>query len=426
MGHLFSSDDLLFEERYLPSLLPRKKIVIWMTMKSLAARVKEFHANRSQPTRSLKYKLMAGNEFTFYRGTCHLYYEDMARNASLPDAPLAWCSGDLHLENFGSYRASNGLVYFDINDFDEGALAPASWELVRFLGSIGMAADVWNYSAREAEDLMMVALKAYAAQLAEGKAYAIEKETSPPLIKDFFEMAEKQREKEQLKERVDLKKETLKIIKQKTLPLSAELYQEIKSAVGTYLKETYGFFKIKDIAFRIAGTGSLGMKRYVVLVEDKRQEKLRLLDVKQALPSSLAPHVPTLQPSFTSEAERVVTIQTLMQYAKPRFMGTLSIGADAFILKQMQPSAQKIDHTLCDKKMKNLETVITTMAQAVASAQLRSASRKGAADVDTLIDFSQQTSWKVSLMDCALQSVITMKNHFKEYKESYEAGELES
>lgn len=385
-------------------------------MKSLPERIQEFNATRTEATLALKYKLMAGNEFTFYRGTCHLFYEDLAREATVPDAPLTWCSGDLHLENFGSYRASNGLVYFDINDFDEGALAPATWELVRFLGSIGMAADVWGYSAKEGEQLMMLALKAYAALLADGKAYAIEKETSPPLIQEFFEMAEKQREKELLKDRVDMKKETLKIIKGKTLPLPADIYEQVKAAVGTHLKETYGFFKIKDIAFRIAGTGSLGMKRYVVLVEDKRQEKLRLLDVKQALPSSLAPYLTAPQPHFANEAERVVTIQTLMQYAKPRFMGTLAIGRDVFILKQMQPSAQKIDHTLCNKKMKHLETVMTTMAQAVASAQLRSASRKGAADVDTLIDFALQTSWKVNLLQAALESVVRMKKYFKEFE----------
>ncbi len=393
-------------------------------MKPLEARIKEFHANRNQPTRAIKYKLMASNEFTFYRATCHLFYEDIAANFPAANDPLVWCCGDLHLENFGSYRASNGLVYFDINDFDESALAPATWELVRFLGSIGMAADLWKYSSKEAETLMLLALKAYTSQLAEGKAYSIEKETSPPLIQEFFEKAEKQREKELIKARVDTKKEELKIIKQKTLPLSKDLFQQLKLSLSEYLKEQYGFLKVKDIAFRIAGTGSLGIKRYVVLVEDKRQERLRLLDVKQAMPSSLSPYLTAAQPSWASEAERIVSIQTLMQYAKPRFMGIGPIGNEKYVLKQMQPSAQKIDHTLCHKKMKNVETVMTTMAQAVASAQLRSASRKGSADVDTLIHFSQQTNWQVNIIQAAIESVASMKKYFKEYKELYQSGEM--
>jgi uncharacterized protein (DUF2252 family) len=85
-------------------------------MKSLEQRIKDFHRERNQPTLELKYKLMADNEFTFYRATCHLFYEDLHGKSSLKQGPLVWICGDLHLENFGSYRAFNGLTYFDIND----------------------------------------------------------------------------------------------------------------------------------------------------------------------------------------------------------------------------------------------------------------------------------------------------------------------
>src|SRR5882672_5352411 len=198
-------------------------------MRTLEERIKEFHRSRQQPTLQLKYKLMADNEFTFFRATCHLFYEDLAKHATLKHGPVVWVCGDLHLENFGSYRASNGLVYFDINDFDEAVLAPASWELARFLCSIGMAADLWKYSSKEAEELMLVVLKAYTRQLAEGKAYAIERETSPPLIQEFFTMAEQKKEKELIQARVDRKKEKIKIIKDKTLPIDRETFQEVKS-----------------------------------------------------------------------------------------------------------------------------------------------------------------------------------------------------
>jgi uncharacterized protein (DUF2252 family) len=385
-------------------------------MKSLQERLTDFHLNRQQPTLPLKYKLMASNEFAFYRATCHLFYEDLSVSYVSLDGPLVWCCGDLHLENFGSYRANNGLVYFDINDFDEGMLAPATWDLVRFLTSIGMAAGLWRYSTKEAENLMLVVLKAYSQQLVQGKAYAIERETSPQLIQEFFRMAEKQREKELIKARVDRKKEKLKIIKNKTLPLDGETYKFLKQEVSNFLKEQYGFFKIKDIAFRIAGTGSLGVKRYVILVEDKRQNKLRLLDMKQALPSSLAPFVKSPQPHWSSEAERIISIQSMMQYALPRFMKSLSVGEEKFVLKQMQPSAQKIDHSLCHRKLENTETIMTTMAQALASAQIRSASRKGSVDVETLIDFSTHPLWQTELIHTSLELVHKMKNYFLEFQ----------
>jgi uncharacterized protein (DUF2252 family) len=385
-------------------------------MKSLQERLLEFHLNRQQTTLTLKYRLMASNEFTFYRATCHLFYEDLSAFSSFANGPLVWCCGDLHLENFGSYRAENGLVYFDINDFDESALAPATWELARFLCSIGMAADLWKYSSQEAEELMLISIKAYTKQILHGKAYAIERETSPPLIQEFFKMAEKQREKELIRARVDRKKEKLLIIKNKTLPLESELYKSIKQEVSNFLKEQYGFFKVKDIAFRIAGTGSLGVKRYVILVMDQRQDKLRLLDIKQAMPSSLSPYLSIPQPAWASEAERIVSIQSLMQYALPRFMATFTMNEEKFVLKQMQPSSQKIDHSLCHKKLKNVETVMTTMAQALASAQLRSAARKGSATVDALMDFAAQSLWQNELIEASLGLTHTIKSYFKEFQ----------
>lgn len=393
-------------------------------MKSLENRIKEFHTNRQQPTREIKYKLMADNEFTFFRATCHLFYEDLAAQSATKQGPIAWVCGDLHLENFGSYRASNGLVYFDINDFDEASLAPASWELVRFLCSIGMASDLWKYSSKEAESLMILVLKAYTHQLAEGKAYAIEKETSPPLIQKFFTMAERLKEKELIKARVDRKKEKLKIIKGKTFSLEVETVQEVKASVNDFLKEHYGFLKVKDVAFRIAGTGSLGMKRYVLLVWDSRQDKWRLLDAKQALPSSLAPHVNVQQPKWSSEAERIVAVQGMMQYALPRFIGIVPIGEEKFIVKQLQPTSQKINHKLCHKKMKNVETVMTTMAQVLASAQIRSASRKGSAGVEELMKFSLQSIWQADAVQSAIENTMIMKGYYKEYRKLFRNGKM--
>jgi uncharacterized protein (DUF2252 family) len=47
---------------------------------------------------------MTENAFRFFRGTCHLFYQDLAPAQPLPLSPLAWICGDLHIENFGSYR----------------------------------------------------------------------------------------------------------------------------------------------------------------------------------------------------------------------------------------------------------------------------------------------------------------------------------
>src|ERR1035437_4529926 len=104
--------------------------------KSIVDRVRDFNAGRDPERLALKYRAMRATPFAFLRGTCHLFYDEFA-HASLPaDVPLVWVCGDLHLENFGSYKGDNRLVYFDLNDFDEAALAPWRWGLARLLASV--------------------------------------------------------------------------------------------------------------------------------------------------------------------------------------------------------------------------------------------------------------------------------------------------
>ncbi len=395
-------------------------------MESLVNRIIQFHSDRQEPTLKRKYALMAIDPFTFYRATCFLFYEDLAKNPIINSGPLAWICGDLHLENFGSYRATNGLVYFDINDFDEAQLAPALWEVLRFLCSIGMATESWGYSQKEACSLMETALSTYVDLLRAGKPYSIEREVSPPLIQAFFDKAEREREKDLLKERVDKKKLKLLLIQDKTFALDQEKKEFVQNTLNQFFNQKGESLKVVDVAFRIAGTGSLGVARYVALAWDESKEKWRLLDIKKSTPSSLAQHLKVRQPIWESEAHRIVGAQRFMQYALPRFIDPIKIGEEDFVIKQLQPSAQKIDHQLCKSKLKNSETIIITMAQALASAQLRSAARLGSANTDELIAFASVDNWQKELTTLAIQYTETMKNYFKDYKKLYKVGSFVS
>ena len=72
-------------------------------MDELLIRIKNFNSSREKDMVPVKYEAMAENMFRFYRGTCHLFYEDLAKEKGLPASPLVWICGDLHLENFGSF-----------------------------------------------------------------------------------------------------------------------------------------------------------------------------------------------------------------------------------------------------------------------------------------------------------------------------------
>ena len=106
----------------------------------VAERIAAFNAGRDPRRLERKYRAMRLDPFVFFRGTAHLYWEDWARRAErLPKSPTVWACGDLHLENFGSYLGDNRLVYFDLNDFDEAAMAPAIADLTRLLASLRLA-----------------------------------------------------------------------------------------------------------------------------------------------------------------------------------------------------------------------------------------------------------------------------------------------
>ncbi len=88
-----------------------------------------------------KFRKMAADPFSFYRGSACLFYDDVAR---LEDpwaegrASRIWIQGDLHAENYGTYMDSEGVLVFDVNDFDEAYLGHYTWDLQRMAASLAL------------------------------------------------------------------------------------------------------------------------------------------------------------------------------------------------------------------------------------------------------------------------------------------------
>ena len=153
----------------------------------IVRQIKGFNAGRDSERLAMKYRAMRASPFSFLRGTCHLFYDRLPRGGVFKSAPLAWACGDLHLENFGSYKGDNRQVYFDVNDFDESALAPASWDLVRFLTSLRVGAGSRSFGEAKAQLLCQIFLDDYAASLALGKAYWVERDTAQGLVRALLD-----------------------------------------------------------------------------------------------------------------------------------------------------------------------------------------------------------------------------------------------
>jgi uncharacterized protein (DUF2252 family) len=396
---------------------------------TIAERIRDFNSNRLPAYTALKYQSMAENPFRFFRGTCHLFYEDLSHNNALPAYPLSWICGDLHLENFGSFKGENRLVYFDLNDFDEAILAPATWEIARMLTSIFTGFDTLSIKKKDATQTTQLFLRVYSETLAKEKAKYLEHETANGIVRIFLEKIAERKQKDLVRQRtVEGKNGNLqfRIDHIRFFPLEKPLRKALIVHLSQLLHQyplLKGRFQVIDAAFRVAGTGSLGVKRYVFLLKNIKDPKKHLLvDMKQAPPSSLQPWLTTPQPAWTSEAARVVAIQHRMQNISPALLSVAQFDGDSYVIKEMQPVADKIDFLVIRDRYKDIACVIEDMAFLSASAMLRSAGRQGAALPDELIAFGTDTHWQQGLIDYSTAYAAQVKKDYAAYFKDYKAG----
>ena len=390
--------------------------------------VASFNADREPERVEMKYRLIADNPFAFLRGTCHLFYQDFPADRQLNAAPPAWICGDLHLENFGTYKGDNRLSYFDLNDFDEAVLAPASWELSRFLVSVLVAADTLKVRPAEAIALCHCFLDAYAENLGEGKARWVERLTAEGMVRDLLRDLRMRERPAYLDRRTDIRKgkRKLRLDGVKALPADDAQRKKVKDFMAAYAETQPApdFFRVVDMARRIAGTGSLGLERYSVLVRGRGGlDGNFLLDLKLAPGSALAPYVPIEQPKWKTEAERVVAVQKRVQAISPAFLSAVSIGKQSYVLKELLPQQDRLSLNLWNGKLRRLESVMRTMGSIVAWAHLRSGGRQGSATADEWIDYGRDVaSWRGALMDYAQAYHGQVLADWKQYAEAYRAA----
>ncbi|MFT4068438.1 DUF2252 domain-containing protein [Paraburkholderia sp.] len=396
-------------------------------MSDIAKIIAGFNAGRDPERLAMKYKAMRGSPFVFLRGTCHLFYERLPRAKVLDDAPTVWICGDMHFENFGSYKADNRLIYFDNNDFDEACLAPALYELVRLLTSVLVGAADLKLSRAQALALCHTALDAYGAALAFGKSRWIEAETATGMVRDLFDALASRTRAAHLDRRTVLKGKTrvLKIDGKKALPVS----DERRAAVMQFMQQFAAaepnpeFYRTLDVARRIAGTGSLGVDRYVILVEGKGSpDGNYLIDLKEALPSSVSPRVRVAQPQWQTDAQRVVEVQRRNQAVSQAFLHAVDFNGRSYVLRSLQPSEDRVALADWDGKLPRLEEVINSMAELSAWAHLRSGGRQKSAIADDLIAFGNRRDWQLPLIDLATQCEKQVTADWKAYCDAYDRG----
>ena len=399
-------------------------------MRPSTEKIIAFNAGRLPEMVDRKFDFMRENMFRFFRGSCHLFYEDLSNAPDFPSGPVAWISGDPHLENFGSFRAQNDQVYFDLNDFDEAVLAPITWEIVRLVCSIFVGFHSLGIDSEKATKMAGVLLKTYRETLAQGRAECVEILTARGIICDFLERVSRRKQKRLLLKRTTLGKKKVQMILDhpKHVKLDKALRRALIDHVQEWLKvdefSPYNY-TVTDAVFRIAGTGSVGLERYAFVLKSDNEAgpAFILLDMKEAAPSSLTPFVSSAQPSWPSEAERVVTLQRRMQNRFPALLSWSHFRGKSFIMQEMQPVKDNINFGLLDDRYRDMYSVIDTMGALTASSHIRSTGQDGSCITDELKVFGRREDWVEPVLAYAKAYTNTVKQYYDDFVEDISVSE---
>jgi len=137
------------------------------------------HTTLVKPDLRLKHQRMAEAVFPFLRATFYRWMQVWPEVCpDLAKAPRVLAVGDLHVENFGTWRDIEGRLVWGINDFDEAAVLPYTIDLVR-LATSAIFAIAAGHLALKPKDACATILQGYKESLAsQGRPYVLEEENT--------------------------------------------------------------------------------------------------------------------------------------------------------------------------------------------------------------------------------------------------------
>jgi len=339
----------------------------------------------------LKYKLMTASPFGYFRGAVPVMAADLA---VLPSTGIV-CQlcGDAHVRNLGAYAAPDGRLVFDINDFDETIRGPFEWDLKRMAASLVLAGRgsghkeasacqavekfVARYAAQmrafarmpslevgryqvhrlgQVEPVLDALLKAERAtalhtleQLTEPTSSSIKK--NPPDFAQHFTKLGAPSLRLASGARVGNLKSTsdwikngehrFKEIKPNLTRVTGRQAAAVLAALGPYRQmlepqrqHLLSLYRPVDVAFKIVGTGSVGLRDYCVYFEGNGPADPLFLQIKEEPASAYAPYLPDAAPPHHN-GQRVAEGQKAMQVQSDPFLGWTHFAGRDYLVRQL-------------------------------------------------------------------------------------------
>ncbi len=312
-----------------------------------------------------KFRKMAADPFAFYRGSACLFYADVVAL----DDPWAdertsrvWIQGDLHAENFGTYMDGNGVLIFDVNDFDEAYLGHFTWDLQRLVTSVALLGWRKALPDTDIDALVATCVRAYIDQVhwfvneSNDRAYSLRLDTTDGLIHQVLQLA-------RLRSRVGLLESVTETEgfdrRFRDGPGVRRLDDDERGAVCAAFERYLGTIpeskRFRDIAYTIKdvvgrsgfGIGSAGLPAYNVLIEGLNQalDNDVVLSMKQgnvAAPSRVVTDE-RIASYFEHHGHRTAISQRALQAHADRLLGYTELDGVGYLVSELSPYVTDLD-----------------------------------------------------------------------------------
>ncbi|HEV2451715.1 MAG TPA: DUF2252 domain-containing protein [Streptosporangiaceae bacterium] len=303
----------------------------------------------------VRYGRMITSPFAYFRGAALPMAADLARTPV--SGLIVQACGDAHLSNFGIFGSAERRLLFDINDFDETLPGPWEWDVKRLAASLEVAARDNGFPGRQRSEIVTAAVTRYRQAMREFAGMAnldvwYARADVDQLRAQFASRLKARQRKKVDKDLVkartsDSTRELAKltriaggrprIVSDPPLlvpvdELIAEegdrrgLRQQLSGLIAGYRRtlETerrylLEQFEFADMARKVVGVGSVGMRCWIILMLGRDASDPLFLQVKEAEESVLSRFAGASE--YARQGQRVVAGQRLMQASSDIFLG---------------------------------------------------------------------------------------------------------
>ena len=310
----------------------------------------------------LKHQLMAQSPFGYFRGAAPVMAADLA---VVPNTGIeAQLCGDAHVRNLGAFASPDGRLVFDINDFDETIRGPFEWDLKRMAASLVLAGREARHKEAAVHEAVMQCIWQYCAQmrifakmpLLEVGRFQVHRLGDVEPVHEALLKAERAtplHTLNQLTEPVPGKPgmRRFKEITPNLTRITGAKAEKVLDALGPYREmlelqrqHLLSLYHPIDVAFKVVGTGSVGLRDYCIYFEGNGPSDPLFLQIKEEAPSAYTPYLPNAHPVLHN-GQRVVIGQRAMQLQSDPFLGWTHIGARQFLVRQLNDHKGSIELT---------------------------------------------------------------------------------